>query len=405
MAKKTLSFQAVAPSVDYSATANTLMSTENTLWYGDYVSLNFQNGQKLKITSFGDVDEVLVILKSEDVSGIDAGTIIARLTPQSPVMAEARVDVGGTPTTINSADFYLAVSSEHKGKKIGYEVTGTNTTASAAPQDQDGTTIEFEDETYSADSTTSTTPIELDKGDSIKLAVEDSETICIIMFKGESYTGSGTKIRLTTTGYTAQTDDEKIIIVEDKLYTDGFYCTYNVVRIHESAAASTAISGTQVYVNTDKKFTLKAKDTIKNTGAGTIYIVREDGRILASLTANQTFFSTNNESVYVASYTSGATVAYEVTEPAPTEHTCVYSGESGVVQIKRYDAHDWVRVFGHAGLDYMLMGEPEGDGNDVMFYLNMTGINTVKIVCRGRVLEACINDAEEDAYYGAIGTL
>lgn len=394
MAKNTLSFTNTPSYEDFTLTASTIVPCDSNLWYGSVVTLN---QSKLEIVSFGGASEVKVILKSTNITGLDAGVVVKTLTPESPTF-DGTGTLDGTSFIIPSAEYYLAVDTAHKDAKISYNIESANITASIGSSNSERDEITVGDVVYAVDAETFETPLKLDKGDKITLTGSGAETMCLLLSITESiYPGSAVDdvfelLAQNNYSYTATRDNTYIKIATKTYYAEsGLSRTYKVTHYYEDTQ-STTVPGTELYADTSKKFVLHNGYTLENTGSDPVVLVRENGSVAGTLAENDSFSSVNNETIYVASSTSGASVAYKVTAPAPKEHKATYSGKSGICQIKKKYAGDWLRVYGDAGLGYMFIGEPDGDGSDVIFHLNMDGFNSMKFVCSGEVVEGCVNE-------------
>lgn len=394
MAKNTLSFSEVVHEGTVAGSRE-IVGGNDTLWYGDSVSLDFEDGEKLTITSFEDgVEEVIVILKSSDIEGADAGDIVARLTPQSPTLEEFIVEGDDEDASISSAEFYLAVNNYCRGKKIHYEISGSTLTASSARQDQEGDTITIDSVTHSVDSTTYETHIELDKGDKIELVSRDASgvTVYLAIFNSSTFTGSARLVEMSssTPCYTAESDNEYVMIVAGSHYTEGFTCTYKIIRAHKSSQDN-LIAGTQLtYADPASAYELEVGDVITNTTTGSNLIVLDciNNTILATLAKGASFTCTYPCSVVLCGEDVNTELSYTLQNKEKT-YAAEYEGDSGILQL-RHAMGARVKVYGDAGAGYMLIHEMEG--KEIVRCVNMSGFNSIKLVSDGEVDECIINE-------------
>ena len=396
MAKQTLSFSEIVHEGTIGG-SRTLEGVAETLYYGDYVSLNFQNGHKLEITSFGDIEDIYVFLKSDNISGVDAGTMVAQLTHDHPTLSEVTVTVDGNEVSISSADFYIAVDSKDKDKKIGYNIHGTTTTASSASQEQDGDTILYSEETtLSVDSTTYVTPVELDKGDKIVLVPTESQgvTTYFLIYKGTTYTGGGTLVQMSESGYTAQTDDELVMIVAGEIYTEGFTCKYKVIRAHE-ATQDTILPNTGVY-NSGKTIELKEGDELTNatTDASIVLVDPIAMKKIATIEGEESYVAGKDFVAFLCGEDANTELTYTINDAHPL-YEVEYTGASGIFCFHR-KPEGKLRFYLEAGDGYMEV-EPTSDAQGMRF-LNMAYINKVKFVSESQVISACVNTSSSSSY-------
>ncbi len=391
MAKNTLSFSEVVHEGTVAGSRE-IVGGNDTLWYGDYVSLNFEDGEKLTITSFEDgVEEVVVVLKSSNIEGADAGDIVARLTPDSPTLEEFVIEGDSEDVSVTSAEFYLAVSNNCKGKKIGYEIIGETLEASAGDQDTDGLVVSINNETYSVDSTTYAEYIRLEKGDKIKLVERSSETPCLATFSSSTFTGSATIVEMNYNfTYTAEKDVEYIMIAALPHYRHGFTCTYKIIRVHE-ATQNSLVPNTQItYADPASAYELEVGDVITNKTSGSNLVVLDciNNKILATLANNASYTCTYPCSVVLCGEDVNTELSYTLQNKEKT-YTAEYEGDSGILQL-RHAMGARVKVYGDAGAGYMLIHEMEG--KEIVRCVNMSGFNSIKLVSDGEVDECIINE-------------
>jgi len=395
MAKNTLSFSEVVKSGTVAG-SRTPVGGNDTLWYGDYVELDFSAGEKLTITSFDGASEVIVVLKSSDIEGADAGDIIARLTPLHPTLEEFTIEggEGESDVSFGSAEFYLAVNNYCKGKKIAYEISGETKTASSASQDQEGDTITIDSVTHSVDSTTYETHIELDKGDKIELVSRDASgvTVYLAIFNSSTFTGSARLVDMSssTPCYTAESDNEYVMIVAGDHYTQGFTCTYKIIRVHE-ATQNIHIPNTQLtFADAGTAFELEVGDVITNKTSGSNLVVLDciNNKILATLANNASYTCTYSCSVVLCGEDVNTELSYTLQDKNKL-YAAVYEGDSGILQL-RHAMGARVTVYGDAGAGYMLIHEMEG--KEIVRAVNMDGFNKMKFVSDGEVDECIVNE-------------
>lgn len=397
MAKNTLSFSEVVHEGTVAGSRE-IVGGNDTLWYGDYVSLNFEDGEKLTITSFEDgVEEVVVVLKSSNIEGADAGDIVARLTPDSPTLEEFVIEGDSEDVSISSAEFYLAVNNYCRGKKIHYEISGSTLTASSARQDQGGDTITIDSVTHSVDSTTYETHIELDKGDKIELVSRDASgvTVYLAIFNSSTFTGSARLVDMSdmsssTPCYTAESDNEYVMIVAGDHYTEGFTCTYKIIRVHE-ATQNSLVPNTQItYADPASAYELEVGDVITNKTSGSNLVVLDciNNKILATLANNASYTCTYPCSVVLCGEDVNTELSYTLQDKNKL-YAAVYEGDSGILQL-RHAMGARVTVYGDAGAGYMEIHKMEGV--ELVRCVNMSGFNKMKFVSDCTVEECIINE-------------
>lgn len=385
MSKVTLSFDEIVHKCTVSGGRNAVLSG-NTLWYGNVVNLT--NGE-LKITSFGRADEVKVVLKSTNITGVDAGTVLATLTPASPSFDGTAI-IDGSPVTISSADYYLAVDEAHKGTTIEYDVTGAEITASAAAEGQD-TVTDKDGVEYDVDATTNTTPIELNKGDKIKIVTPDSGGVSVLayMYHG-TYTGDAEVFPiLSNTGYMAQTDEEKIKIVAGAQYHSGFSCEYNITRVYEDTQ-DTLVPGNELCYSASHFVTLEAGSSVTNntSSKNLVVLAPNDKTILATLAKDESYEADAKVTVDLCGDDADTELSYTKNDANP-KYACEYTGKSGVLSFIREKVGK-IHFLIDAGVGYMEVDSTDAEKG--MRQLSMAGIDKMMIVSDGAVTDCKINE-------------
>ena len=245
------------------------------------------------------------------------------------------------------------------------------------------------------DSTTG--KVELDAGDKIKYTGkgDDSASGDLILLFWDSTNSKTTSVRLNESNDTFEAEDD---------------CEFYLGAGNEVGSTQSfkykVYTLSSYYTDKTKTISLPQGYSVANDGSNSVALLDADGNEVATVAAGETYSDLSKSHIfYVASDTQNASISYTITTKPAENYSAEYSGGSGMVQIKKKNQDDWVRVFGEAGVDYMLMGEPESDGCDVMFYLSMEGINAARFVCRGEVLDACVNSGSSSgSYSAAIGT-
>lgn len=377
MAKNTLTFEEVKPTGSI-VVGTTLTPTDKTKYTGDTVTLGA--GDSLTIKAFDSFSKVT--LAESD------GTTVEELTADSP----SYTNEGNSSETLN---FVVA----NKGAAVRYAFAQAPVAAGWDVEDENYEEITVGEDTYYADPTSYTTPIELEAGDTIRLATADprgASTLIAIIKESEGGDNISTRsasveyefVRLRDTGWTA-TEDTSLIICGQSQYTaeDVEYqiIKQGVVEIDE------AFAPTELYINTEKVVILKEGDTLKNTTSGkSIILLDSKGNELTTLGNGSSFTTMDYCVVLLGCKTSGATLTYELT-PASKEFVAEYTDGSGILQLRRVEGGK-IRFFASADSDDGYMQVWETKAKEIMYYINMTCLDGVKIVSETEVLSATINE-------------
>lgn len=364
MAKNTLSFEEQKPtgSVDIGTTP---VSTPDTLWYGDEVTL--YDGDTITITSFEGIDEVRLL----------GGASAIVLNAVSPSYEHEST----------SATLKIALKNEDKGKVVHYEIeratVGAGYSSNPEPnevEDADGET------TYKADTTSYATHIQLAAGDTIKsVNVPSPGGSPLLYFVGDT-PRYHTIIENWADGFTSDVDEE-IIIVFFSHYEESTGA-YKIIN-KGASESDTFVSGTEIYTNDADSIALKSGDTITNTSDTAKMVIMDlNGNILATIDNDESYTTTDDITVLFGSDDDDVTLEYEVAESAP-KYTVEYTGGSGILQLTRKEGGK-LRFFADAGGGYMQVFETKA--KEVMYYINMTCLDGIKIESETEVISATVNE-------------
>lgn len=369
MAKNTLTFEEVKPTGSITV-GTTASATDKTLWKGDEVTL--AAGEKITIPSFTDGYEKVYLVDTTD------GTTAATLTASSNSF---------TNEAGSSKSYYIVVDNNREGVVVRYEIEHTAVMAGYDVDESDYETLTVGEETYYADPTYygPNDHIELPKGSTIRLHTADtSGAVPSIYVSNES---PHSVYELTSAGHTAEKDEELIICGAHQYLLLGI--KFQIIERGESAQ-DTALSGTAVYTNENAPVYLKEGDKVGNTTTGAdIILLDAEGCEIATIPNNGSYYkATRDMRVYFCTKTSGATLTYTMEEANP-KYEEEYTGASGILTLKRKEGGK-LYFYADAGIGYMQVFETKA--KEVMYYLNMDGLDSVKIVSETEVSAAKVSE-------------
>lgn len=241
--------------------------------------------------------------------------------------------------------------------------------------------LELNGGTYGADETIG--EIVLNPGDSIEVGPSDTNTTSNLLILGTS-SNKVTELSRYNSKYTNTSDS----IERVKL---GVYYHY--------ASDSTANRHTYVisrsypyYTSIGDGFALLAGDKFTITTKSEIALLDLNGDEIAHLYhAGESYTATSDTfPCYLAAKTSGKSLSYTIL-PAEErrEYSTEYTGESGILQLTRENKGK-LHIYGDAGLGYMQMVEAKN--GELLWCLNMDGLDKVKIVSESKVTGCIVNE-------------
>lgn len=381
MAKKDLNFDLVYQE-GIVTTGTSITSTSQTLWRGSGIAL--EEYDKIVIPSFTDGYESVNLYNSSNMS--------------EPVATLNADENSYTVGTGDDGTYYLVANNKKKGIKVRYKIERAPVT-SGYNADVEGQfdILEIGEKTYYKDPNQNypSSSIRVPKGDTIRLYENDLGSTPLIA----KYDGSEAPIELTSSGYTAS-GDKDFVICGDYYYHE-LAIQYQIIN-NGVSELSTAVDGTQLYI-AGTPIKLKQGDTLYILSGSSVTVLDAIGNVLG----DNYYVAKGEESVFLGHSLSGVSLTYSILEANP-KYQVEYKGGSGILTMKRAEGGK-VHFYADAGIGYMEIGETKA--KEIMYFLNMEGLDKVKIVSDTEVTSAKVSlvgnaePSEDDTeYYGAIGT-
>lgn len=162
--------------------------------------------------------------------------------------------------------------------------------------------------------------------------------------------------------------------------------TVTIVK-HGRATCSEDNPADYLYADLDNFVRLGKGDTVTNKGAGKIHLLTAGGEKL-DIAAGGSHSVTADGRYYLASATKGAQISVSVL-PAKPGYEAEYSGASGMLSLRRKPVGKLLTYL-DAGIGYMLV--EESTSTEYLRYLNMAGVDKVKLVSDSEVVGCIVNE-------------
>lgn len=266
---------------------------------------------------------------------------------------------------------------ETGGATIGkYTVEGEEQTTSVPSNPENYITIGSDNYLYD----NKTGEVTLHPGETIVFTSPGSQSLYLLI--GDSVNTRQFKKELTSLepSFKNDTDYDISFYLGVSYYYTGAENTY---RIDAELPYYTDAGRTKVYLKKGETLTMTSSDVVA-------YLLSEEGEEIATLSNDTPSIIAEDDVLFHIVGKRTDEYSFEIAPCAGEEtYTTEYTGDSGILTLRRKEGGK-LYFYADAGIGYMQVFETKG--KEVMYYLNMDGLDSVKIVSETEVLAAKVSE-------------